>query len=137
MELVLRYPPTPENAAQFSELAVLAARRVSGVDLDYSSESLILLDRIVGDFSGQVELDQIAETLFCFGCYLGEVLARELGGNWVLTERSPIKDYSRWPLALQLDSGYTWNPIGKVFKRFELGEGENLHEFFQSVSSRH
>ena len=36
MQLRLRYPPTPEYAAQHADLCVQSARDVSGIVLDYA-----------------------------------------------------------------------------------------------------
>jgi len=87
MELKLQFPPTPEHAAQHAELMVPAAREVSGVLLDYSPESLLAVDGIIEKFRRDgVPADRIASTLFCFGCYVGEVFVRNAGARWRSTE---------------------------------------------------
>ena len=50
LTLNLQHPPTPGFAAQHSQIAVDAARNVSGIDLDYSPQSLNLVDRIILGF---------------------------------------------------------------------------------------
>ncbi len=70
--------------------------------------------------------EEAAETLFVFGCYLGEVLVRQLGGAWVPTARSSLRAVSPWPMVVQLPDGSSWDVIGKAYKRLELGDSEFL-----------
>src|SRR5436190_21792670 len=89
MNLHLQFPPTPENAAAHAQLAVDAARNVDRVELDYSPQSLAEVDRILSKFHAQkLQVDQVGETVFSFGCYVGEVLVRQLGGSWQMPQRS-------------------------------------------------
>ena len=131
MKLQLRFPASAENALDHAQLAVEAAWEDGEVDLDYSPASLELVD-------GQIERmredgltgEDVAEALFVLGCYLGEVMARALGGRWVPTSRSPLADVSPWPMVVVLPGGSAWDPIGKVYKRLELGDSEYLPAFF-------
>ena len=135
MILNLPLAPRPENAAALADICVESARKVSGVELDYGPASLTFVDDQVGRFAeGGVQLDEIASTLFCFGCYVGEVLARVVGGRWIAEEESPMRGLAGWPMVLLLPNGGCWNPIGKVFKRFEEGPGENIPYFFSTVA---
>lgn len=136
MDLTLKYPPEPESAKHLAATCVEAAARISGIDLDYSVESLRLVERQLDSFAKQgMQVDQIASTLFCFGCYVGELLTRHLGGRWVRTDASKMKDLTPWPMVVEMTNGDCWNPIGKVFKRFEEGEGEDLKYFFSVATS--
>jgi hypothetical protein len=131
VKLQLRFPASVENALDHAQLAVEAAWEESGIDLDYSPASLELVD-------GQIEAlreegltgEDVAEALFVMGCYLGQVMARALGGRWVATARSPLADVSPWPMVVVLPGGSAWDPIGKVYKRLELGDSEYLPAFF-------
>ena len=77
MILRLNFPPTVDFAVKHAELVVESARKVSGVVLDFSPANLARVDEIIeGLRRDGVDADQIAETLFSFGCYLGEVLVR-------------------------------------------------------------
>lgn len=132
MELKLKHPPEPEYAKDLADVCVETAARISGVSLDYSTESLSLVEKQIDSFAQQgLHVDQIASTLFCFGCYVGELLARNLGGKWLRTDESKMKGLTPWPMVVQMDNGDCWNPIGKVFKRFEEGSGEDLGYFFR------
>jgi hypothetical protein len=133
MELNLRYRPGEDTVANFAADMVDGAREISGVELDYSEASLEAVDSIIQSFCDQgLDVDQMKETLFGFGCYVGEVFVRSAGGRW--KELQPgDKSLSTlgWPLVVELPNGSLCNPIGKVFKRLEFGEGENLPYFYR------
>ena len=134
MELRLQYPPTPEFAAKHAELAVAAALNVEQITLDYSPKSLADVDGIVGRFHQEgLRANQIGETVFSFGCYVGEVLVRNHKGVWKLAAAT------KWPktlkesldmIVVELPNGSVWNPIGKAFKLLENGEGDSVEYFY-------
>jgi hypothetical protein len=137
MDLNLKHPPDPEHAKDLADVCVEAAGRISGISLDYSVTSLNLVEEQLDSFAGQgLDADQIASTLFCFGCYVGEVLVRNLGGRWLRTDASKMNGLTPWPMVVQMGSGDCWNPIGKVFKRFEEGRGEDLGYFFRVAAGK-
>ncbi len=131
MEVKLKFPPTPEYADQLAELMVPAAQKVSGIVLDYSPDSLTAVDGIIDKFHrDNVPAERIASTLFCFGCYVGEVFVRNAGARWRPTEETSMKDFCDLPLVLELGPDRFCNPIGKVFKRHENGEEDFLPYFY-------
>jgi hypothetical protein len=133
MNLNLRYPPTPEFAAQHAELVLAPAKSVSGVDLDYSPRSLAEVDKIIESMRQDgVDAEQIAETLFAFGCYVGEVFVRNNNARWTNAADTAMKDLAGFPIVLELGPDNICNPIGKVFKRMING-GEDGLEFFYRV----
>ena len=132
MKLRLRYPATPKNAQDHAELAVRVAREEFDTELDYSPSSLENLDGEIESLREEgLDGEAAAEVLFVFGCYLGEVLVRNLEGTWVSTPRSPLKDVSPWPMVVTLQDGSAWDAIGKVYRRLELGDSEFLPAFFE------
>jgi|SRR5262245_31307628 len=135
MRLRLQFPPTPEHAAQLAELAVAAARNVDGVVLDYSPESLPAVDRILESFHREgLKENQIGETVFSFGCYVGEVLVRHNGGVWKLPKDSGFSRILRRGenmMVVDLPTGTVCNPIGKAFKLLENGKVESVAYFYQ------
>ncbi len=136
MELRLKYPPVPRHARQLAEVCVEAALQISNVRLDFSGGSLSLVEGVLDQLSKEgVETESIASTLFCFGCYVGEVLIGEVGGSWVETGQSRMAEFASWPMVIETRKGCSWNPIGKVFKRFEEGSSESLVYFLQVVRS--
>jgi hypothetical protein len=136
MNLNLKWDPTPANAAKFAADIVVVAREVSGVPLDYSPNSLAVVDGIIADFAREgCRVEDIRETLFGFGCYVGEVFVRGGQGKWRAPKSETEKTLFGFPLVVELAPENVCNPIGKVFKRLELGESENLR-YFHTVFSR-
>ena len=128
----LKYPITPENAHRFAELAVSAVKEHEGATLDYSVRSLKVVDRIIGRFHKEgATVEDVEITLFQFGCYVGEVFVRNAGGKWRRATRDEKKNVFGVPLVLQLDADTTANPIGKVKKRLENGDEDNLPYFYR------
>ncbi len=135
MKIRLRYPASPENARDHAAIAVRAAREDWDARLDYSRRSLELLDAQIDSLREEgLDGEQAAETLFVFGCYLGEVLVRQLGGAWLPTARSSLRGVSPWPMVVQLPDGSSWDAIGKAYKRLELGDSEFLPAFFDAAA---
>jgi len=131
MDLRLKYAPTPEHAADLADTCVEAAKRISGLNLDYSPESLALVDRQLDRFAGEgQDSSKIASTLFCFGCYVGEVLVRNLGGHWIAVKDPAMERLAGFPMVVMMENGDWWNPIGKVFKRLDDGASESLEYLF-------
>jgi hypothetical protein len=136
MKLELRYPATPENAVDHAQLAVEVAWEEFGLDLDYSPGSLESVDAQIDSLREEgLTGEDAAEALFVLGCYVGEVMARALRGQWVPTARTPLAGISPWPMVVVLPSGSTWDPIGKVYKRLELGDSEYVPAFFAAAAA--
>jgi len=140
MNLRLQFAPTPENAAALAQLAVDAARNVDRLELDYSPQSLAEVDRILGKFHVErLRADQIGETVFSFGCYVGEVLVRHLGGSWTMPEQgflSRLVFGNSNMMVVQMPNGIVWNPIGKAFKLLENGKEESVSYFYDVAVSK-
>jgi hypothetical protein len=135
LRIRLSYPATPENAPDHAQLAVKLARDDYDADLDLSPESLEVVDSLIDSLREEgVDGEGAAEALFVLGCYLGEVLARRLGGSWVPTARSPLRGVSPWPMVVALPDGSAWDAIGKAYKRLELGDSEYLPAFFETAA---
>jgi hypothetical protein len=136
VKLELKYPATPQNAGEHAALAVEAAWEEFEVALDYSPASVARIDDQVESLRDEgLTGEDTAETLFVFGCYLGEVMVRHLGGRWVATAQSPLARVSPWPMVVVLPGGSAWDTIGKVFKRLELGDSEYLPAFLTAARS--
>lgn len=137
MRLELKYPATPETAAEHAALAVRVAWEEYETRLDYSPGSLEDLDGLIDSLRDEgLSGEDAAETLFVMGCYLGQVLVRGLGGRWAPTPRSALRDISPWPMVAVLPDGSAWDAIGKVFKRLELGDSEYLPAYFAAATGR-
>lgn len=135
MDLRLRYAPIATNAPLFAADIARSAFEVDRIDLDYRPGSLIDVDRIIEGFRREgLTPDQIGETLFGFGCYVGEVFVRNAGGVWRATEETSMHDAAGGPFLIELPHGgparYV-NPLDKVFKRLENGPEDDLPYFFR------
>jgi hypothetical protein len=137
MQIKLQYPATPENARDHAAIALGLAQGQWDTELDYSAHSLEALDAVIDTMreDGQ-DGEDAAEALFVFGCYLGEVLVRALGGAWTATPRSALRGVSPWPMVVILPDGSAWDAIGKAYKRLELGDSEYLPAFFEAAAAR-
>jgi hypothetical protein len=139
-QAVVREPsftnPTPDDARQLAERAVQAAKNIEGITLDYSPESLKHIDRIVLQLrNGGVPMKQIGGTLVAFGCYVGEVLVRNLSAHWDYPnekERAVGFDI----LGVRMKKGGFWHPIGKVFKLMANGDEDSVVYLYAVVKSR-
>ncbi|WP_433372730.1 DUF6278 family protein [Actinoplanes sp. CA-142083] len=135
MQLRLKYAPAPENAGLFAADIVGSAAQVSGVELDYTPESLALVDGIFDEFRADgVTSEQLAETLFGFGCYVGEVLTRNAGGRWRATTEQE-QALAGWPMMVELGEQRWCNPIAKAFKRLDNGPEDSLRYFYTVFAS--
>lgn len=127
--LRLPAPPDPEHAAELAQRAVDAARNVSGIELGYAPASLSLVDGILEELR-EPGSDAVAETIFAFGCYVGEVLVRNAGYEWVDTPPDLVRNMG--PLTNYRASTATHaNPIGKAFKRVDNGDTDSVAYFYR------
>ena len=125
--------PTPDDAREFAATAVKLAYEIEGKVLDYSPGSLAHVDTTVLSFreSGKSSKD-VGATLVVFGCYVGEVIVRGIGAEWVRpSERERELGFSL--LGVRTKSGAFWNPIGKVFKLLANGKEDSV-EYMYSVA---
>jgi hypothetical protein len=134
VKIELRYPATAENARDHAVLA-LAIGRESGTALDFSPGSLEDLDGLVETLREDgLTGEDAAESLFIFGCYLGQVMVKALRGRWEATPRTALADISPWPMVVVLPGGSAWDAIGKAYKRLELGDSEYLPAYFAAAA---
>lgn len=128
--LRLRFAPDAAHAAEHAAGIVAAARQLDGVELDYSPASLEHVDQIVENMRQDgVGSDEVAETLWGFGCYVGEVFVRNVGAEWIDTPEELLGMFS-FPIVVRCADGQLTNPIGKVFKRIDNGEEDYLPFFY-------
>lgn len=122
----------PAHAAAFADRLV---RKVK-VPLDYSVASLLVADGVVDGLQrGAHDREQMTKTLFGVGAYVGEVLVRRAGAEWVdfdLREREMFGQ----PVGVRMPDGRVWNPLGRVVNRFLGGRDESLHTFYLTLHGR-
>ncbi|MGW4868932.1 hypothetical protein [Streptomyces chartreusis] len=105
--------------------------------LDYSVASLRVVDFLIdGLRKGGTGREQVRDTLFGLGAYVGEVLVRRAGAVWVDFDADQ-RAYFGQAVGVRMPDGRVWNPLGKVRNRFELGgPGESLQTFYLTLHGR-
>jgi hypothetical protein len=128
---------TPEAAAFCAHTAVRITRNITGVELDYSPESLKRVDELIEGFRAEGHTaESMYETIYMFGCYFGEVIIRNDGGQWKLASETGFsklaseEDY----LVVEMPNKMVWNPIGKAFKLLQNGLDDSLVFFYQALT---
>jgi hypothetical protein len=135
--LNLKREVTPENAPAFAQDVVASAARITGDELDYSVASLEAVDRIIERIRAKGgTIDNYAETMFCFGCYVGEVFVRHAGGRWIATPEDQFKMFGMRLIVELPPQGQLCNLIAEAFKRLHNGIEDNLPFFYAAFTQR-
>jgi hypothetical protein len=130
----LRYAPVAENGPRFAADIVSIVREGSGVRLDYSAQSLWVLDDVIEGIRQEAPPHEaVVETLVGFGTYVGEVLVRETGGVWEDFDAS-YGDTHGHTFGVRTSDGRMWDPVARVFRRYVNGPGDSLYQVFQEVA---
>jgi hypothetical protein len=105
--------------------------------LDYSVASLRVVDFLIdGLRKGGAVRERVRDPLFGLGAYVGEVLVRRAGAEWVDFDADQ-RAYFGQPVGVRMPDGRVWNPLGKVHNRFDLGgPGESLQTFYLTLHGR-
>lgn len=96
--------PPPGAIHDLAERTVEQVRRVTGIALDYTPETLPLLDHYLAGVPDE-QIETVALVAATAGAYFGEVLRRALGGEWGSTEGPDPTDWE-----LTLASGVRLSP---------------------------
>lgn len=125
---------TPEQAPKIAEVAVAMVQQFDGYRLDYSPESLKVVDRIVLQLHTEGDSPQsVQRTILAFGCYVGEVMVRNLGYKWDQpTEKEQSVGFTM--VGVRDKKGGFSNPIGKVYKRVQNGNEDSVVFFYEVFS---
>jgi hypothetical protein len=122
-----------EGAQKMADM-VAAALKHSGYEADFTARSLWELDRFFDEQArkgrprkwGLLAKDTSLR-LFSIGAYLGEVLRRELGGEWEDSDEDG--DEAMLNLTLRLPDGRIVRPVQQAVKRLASGRAEALVPF--------
>ncbi|GGM16806.1 hypothetical protein GCM10010129_71250 [Streptomyces fumigatiscleroticus] len=126
MQTRLNSPLEPGSAPRHAAAIVAAAADISGAELDYSPESIDLVEDIVDGFRAEgVSGEDMAESLIAFGCYVGEILTRHVGGVW---RYAPASHPTSVPLVVELPGARECRPIDWVFRRLECGADVSIRD---------
>jgi hypothetical protein len=130
-----------EIMRSYAEQAVAAARELE-IELDYSEESVKQVENILERLDGRnapgapasaAPTDAGAEELCkMWGGYLGEVVRRRWGGEWVL-ENYPGGNVLT--VALSTPGGTVF-PSMKIYRRLSQGAAENVWSFYCMLRDR-
>ncbi|MDX1931163.1 MAG: hypothetical protein SFU56_01020 [Capsulimonadales bacterium] len=129
---------TEDNIADYADTLVRRVRD-GGIDLDYSVASLTTLENLIRSSDDAFRSPDLTDfqrdiSVFYPGCYLGEVLARNLGGVWRFEEDWPE---SSLVFSRQDGTGVQCFPFRKMFRRVTEGPEENdLTAYFRELSLR-
>ncbi|MBB3695019.1 DUF6278 family protein [Sphingomonas sp. BK580] len=107
--------------------------------LDYSAASLALVDRLL-DARRQAK-GKSASAAAEAGCYVGEVIRRQLGGRWRDTPAAPVRrgflglfGGARAAFAPMLDLGViTVSPVEKVRARLRDPGEDTIEIYYEAV----
>lgn len=112
----------------YAEEAVRIAWSDHRKRLDWSDSSIAVLDALL---EGQSADDPEFQTRL-WGGYFGEVLRRQFGGEWSLTQY-PGGVAAVPTLEVQ---GSRLYPLMKVYRRLTMGAGEDLLSFYRMAAAR-
>lgn len=105
-----------------AEAFITTARKKFKVELDYSEESLVIADDLITLFF-KTHKDHFYKSAVIIGCYLGEVIIKNLGGKW-LSDHS-IKKVGKAKILIK--------PILKAKKRLANGLAESLVTYYRTL----
>jgi len=115
---------------------VALVRQIDGAELDYSVRSLEIVDRVLWQFhDAGDDAPRMAETVFRFGAYIGEVVVHTAGGSWVMLPDEHPLGGAGWPM-VQLGPEWFVNPVGKAFKRVDNGASDSIGYFYRALVER-
>jgi len=124
--LKLRWPAEPDYVGEFAEAIVEASREHSQIELDYAPASITPVETLLYGFRDEgCTVDDVAETLFSFGCYVGEVIRGAVGGEWI--ERGP-------GLLALVVNGEQLDPIARVFAFLQHGGEASLAVYVAGIT---
>lgn len=126
----------PEQAAKLAETAVSVIEKIDGQRLDYSPDSLKVVDRLVVKFRSEGNTPQtMTKAMIVFGCYVGEVFVRNLPYRW---DKPTDKEYDLGftSIGIRAQNGGFTNPIGKTFKLLQNGQEDSVAFLYEVAAAR-
>jgi hypothetical protein len=112
---------------------IAAALNASGYKADFSVQSLQEVERFFVEHSkhgrpkpGGLLVQNIGARLFALGSYVGEVIRREGGGEWVGSDDDPQAEIN---IILRQPGGALLWPVQRVMKRLLNGAEDNIYHY--------
>ncbi|MFZ6745952.1 hypothetical protein ACO0LC_22225 [Undibacterium sp. JH2W] len=124
---------TPDQAEKWAGIAATVLHTTTGKNLDYSPESLQIVDEYVLNLKKNGANPQgINKTLIALGCYVGQVMVQNLGSRWDNPTPTEMK-LGFDATGIRAKNGAFSQPIGKVFKLLRNGEEDSVVAFYISA----
>jgi hypothetical protein len=135
--LNFQFAPTPENGLNFAEQFRGAVKANQSIALDFSVETLKFTDSFLQGFRDEgLTVNDFAETIFVAGCYVGQVMVYNNGGEWIKQEDANLPDsVTMMPIVIKLPNGSITDPIAKSFKRFYNGDTDSISYYHHAFTS--
>jgi hypothetical protein len=126
-----QFPDLGTMMEGYAQGAVIQAKKEFGRNLDFSADSIDVLDDVLVLVGESPDRDLDFEVRL-WGSYLGEVLRRRYAGTWEMTQ------YPGGVAAVPAVEvrGSRLFPLVKVYRRLTTGEEEDLRAFFAMVMER-
>ncbi|MEE4546973.1 hypothetical protein V2S66_34040 [Streptomyces sp. V4-01] len=133
MQVHLNPPLEPGSASRHAADIVATAADISDTRLDYSPQSIALVEEIVDGFRAEgVTGEAMAASLIGFGCYVGEVLVRHVGGSW---QHAPTSHAATAPVIVVLGDARECHPVDWVFGRLRSGSAVSISDLYAAAST--
>lgn len=129
-----------EAMRSHAQAAVLWAREVFEVKLDYSEASLQEVEKILGKLRDRLpkgivgkllnhraSKQEMTEIAVVWGSYIGEVMRQQWQGKWCLGGKS-LTDHSN----VVLVQGFSLSPIAAVYNHLASNEG-SIYAYYQTL----
>jgi hypothetical protein len=128
---------------QLADDTVAWVRDSHQANLDYSEESIEIIERLLDELHAELPRTESGELLFddssrdtidaicnMFGGYLGETIKRHHGGEWTMNDvvaEQPM-------VCLQIGTVSVF-PTAKVYKRLSDGAGDSISFYYAALKS--
>ena len=128
---VAAFPDLASMMEGYAQGAVETAKKDYRKALDYSAESVDILDEILVMVGESPDHDVDYEVRL-WGSYLGEIIRQRYAGGWEMTQ------YPGGTTAVPAVDvrGSRLFPLLKVYRRLTMGEEEDLRSFYAMVTER-
>lgn len=124
-------PARLEDDIHIAAQWISTALQSSGYDADFTPQSMQEVERFFDEqtkdsraIPGGLLSQDYGRRLFALGSYCGEVLRRELGGNWVTDDNDPNGEIN---VTLELGNNVICWPVQRVMKRVNGRENSLVH----------
>ncbi|WP_024613245.1 hypothetical protein [Clostridium sp. Ade.TY] len=112
--------------------AVIFSKNNLGIRLDFSEESLSLLDDILEAFhraneNNDFDNDKLIDLSMVFGGYLGEVISKNIGGVWEESDNKTI--------FLEVKNQKVL-PLNIIYKRINIGERASVKRWYYKFKEK-